>query len=582
MFEPVKELWPHLSSRRKKQILLLILLTIFASIFEIVSIGSVVPFLGVLLSPDKIFNNEDFSYALQFLEINSIDNLAPKITILFILSALFSGMSRFLLLYMQKFLGHGIGSDISISIFKRTLYQPYKVFMVRNSSKIISGISTKISVVTGSTILPIFQFMSSSFIIFSIVIVLIIVNPLVSIIVFLGFGSMYALMMLLSKNKLKKNSIRISKSSDLLIKAIQEGLGGIRDIIVNSTQEVYCKVYNDCDRPLRKAKANNEIIYGMPKFLIETIGIVAIAFIAFSFTKTDGGLAVQIPLLGAFAIGAQKLLPLLQQLYASISQIKGEKSSFRDVMELLNQPMPKNHNKPFSNIAFNSNIELKAIFFRYDNSSLNWTLNNVNIKVKKGEKIGLIGSTGSGKSTLIDLILGLLNPSQGHFLVDGVVIDANNSKSWQSKIAHVPQDIFLADASVKQNIAFGVNNINMERVKQAARNAEISDFIESLPLGYDTNIGERGVKFSGGQQQRLGIARALYKSADLIIFDEATSALDRKTEKEVMNSIDSLSKSVTIILVAHRISSLSNCDRIIQIENGSIKRIDTYKNIIKD
>jgi len=575
MRDSINKLWPFLKPVRKKQILFLFILMIISSIFEVVSIGSVVPFLGILLSPEQVLNNDIAGPILSYFNLVSSDELINVFSSLFIIAALISGFSRFMLLFLQKRIGHGIGSDLSHDVFRKTLYQPYKTFLDMNSSELIAGISTKISVVTGSVLIPTLQLISSIFVITSILLILLILDPYLSIFTFLTFGLIYSSILFLTRKQIKNNSKKISTSSENLIKVIQESLGGIRDILIDGTQDQYCRIYKKYDSPLRKSKANTEIISGMPKFFIETLGIVLIAIVALNFSKTENGLIDAIPVLGALAIGAQRLLPVIQQVYASITMIKGENDSFNDIINLLNQPLPSYLFNQNQNLNFKDNIEFKDLSFKYDDSS-EWIFNNLNFKIRKGSRIGLVGTTGSGKSTFLDLCMGLLFPNKGSILVDDVQINSENFRSWQSNLSHVPQSIFLSDASLTENIAFGVpsEKVDIEKVKRAAKQAQVYDLIESLPAKFNTRVGERGIKFSGGQRQRIGIARALYKDSDFIIFDEATSALDNETEIKVMDSINSLDRNITFLLVAHRLSSLKGCDIIIEIQQGEIKLIE--------
>jgi ATP-binding cassette subfamily B protein len=276
--------------------------------------------------------------------------------------------------------------------------------------------------------------------------------------------------------------------------------------------------------------------------------------------------------LGLFAYGAQKLLPLFQQIYSSIATINGAHVSIEDALDLLDLPLPNFESEINCDpIPFHSKICLEDVSFRFHNEGA-WVLKNVNLTISKGERIGIIGKTGSGKSTLLDILMGLMQPVTGNLLVDGLRISGTNVRSWWSHIAQVPQDIFFTDGTIAENIAFGLNanEIDMEKVVQAAEKAQISKTIDLLPDGYLTNIGERGIKLSGGQRQRLGIARALYRNADVIILDEATSALDSETERFVMTSVDGLSKDLTIIVVAHRTSTLKNMDRVFEFSSGHI------------
>ena len=298
-------------------------------------------------------------------------------------------------------------------------------------------------------------------------------------------------------------------------------------------------------------------------------------------TLQNTGILEAIPFLGALGLGAQKILPLMQQSWSAISTIKGNHGSSEDTFNLIEQSIPINFEKKnIRSLPFKKEILLENISFRYG-SKLPFVIKNFNLSIKKGSRIGFIGKTGSGKSTIMDIIMGLLDPTKGLFLVDGKVVSKKNMRNWQRIISHVPQVIFLSDASIEENIAFGIptDEIDHNRIKRVAKMAQIDELIESLPKKYKSLIGERGVRLSGGQRQRIGIARALYNNAEVIIFDEATSSLDTETEKVVMESINSLSKNLTIFIIAHRITTLKNCDVIISLENGNIVNAGSYNEI---
>ena len=353
---------------------------------------------------------------------------------------------------------------------------------------------------------------------------------------------------------------------------MQEGLGGIRDVLIDGTQAVYCKIYHSADYPLRKAQASNQFIGASPRFFVEALAVVFIALLAHSLTGLEGGVVSAIPTLGAIALGAQRMLPLIQQLYSSWSSLRGSYDSFAEVLDLIEQPMPAYAlREPVQPLPFSKSIKLVNVNFRYSNQTSK-VLQNINIEIEKGSMIGFMGATGSGKSTLLDILMALLEPEKGSLQIDGVVINQKNFRAWQSNIAHVPQGIFLTDSTVAKNIAFGVpdGEIDYEKVRRAAKQAQIAATIESMEYGYETFVGERGVRLSGGQRQRIGIARALYKSANVIVFDEATSALDNETESAVIEAINSLDNNMTIIMVAHRISTLKECDLIYRLKNGKI------------
>ena len=387
---------------------------------------------------------------------------------------------------------------------------------------------------------------------------------------------------MLTRKQLLVNSKRVAEDSTRLIKSLQEGLGGIRDVLIDGTQSVYCEIYRNADFSLRRAQGNSLFIGQSPRYLMEALGMLLIASLAYFIDKQANGISRAIPLLGALALGAQRLLPILQQSYSSWTTIQSSRESLKDVIDLLEQPLPPYINQISNqNITFNSIIKLKQLSFRYSIQTP-IVLNQINLTIKKGSRIGFIGPTGSGKSTLLDIIMGLLQPTDGFIEIDGQPITKKNQRAWQRHIAHVPQSIYLSDSSIEENIAFGVpkEKIDLNRLKQAAKQAQIQEMIENWPQKYKTPVGERGIRLSGGQRQRIGIARALYRKADIIIFDEATSALDNETEDAVMNSINKLSKKLTILIIAHRLTTLKNCSFVIELNNGGIKKIGTYKEMI--
>jgi ATP-binding cassette subfamily B protein len=301
---------------------------------------------------------------------------------------------------------------------------------------------------------------------------------------------------------------------------------------------------------------------------MESIGMVLFAVLALWMTRGHQGMVTAFPVLGALALGAQRLLPALQQGYAAWSGMLGAQDSTKEVLELLDQPLPPEASQPLpAPLPFKKMIQFESVKFSYISEGP-WVLENLSFNISKGARVGFIGKTGSGKSTCLDLLMGLLEPSSGRITVDGIVLDRRNHRSWQRNIAHVPQSIYLTDASVAENIAFGVpsEKIDMKRVKEAARQAHIVDFIESSPQGYQALVGERGIRLSGGQRQRIGIARALYKQATVLVFDEATSALDNETEQAVMEAIEDLSTDLTILIIAHRLTTIKNCAKIIELK----------------
>jgi len=555
---------------------------ILSSFAEIVSIGSVLPFLAVLTSPDRIFQHPYAQPFIHFLKIRSSGELLFPITIAFGIIALISGAMRLLLLLASTRLSFAIGADLSNSIYRRTLYQPYAVHAARNSSEVISGISSKANGVIFSIIMPFLTLVSSGVMLIAILLVLLSVNPIIAFAAFGGFGLIYALIIKFTNKKQLLNSQCIARESTQVIKSLQEGLGGIRDVLIDGSQNAYCKVYRKADIRLRRAQGNSSFIGSSPRFVIEALGMMLIAGLAYALVTQPGGIAKAIPVLGSFALGAQRLLPVLQGAYTSWSCMQGSQATLKDTLELLDQPLPPHVDRPLSSpLQFQKHIILNNITFRYTPQTP-LVLKHLTLNITKGSRVGFIGVTGSGKSTLLDVIMSLLYPSQGELQIDGMSITTNNARAWQAHIAHVPQSIFLADSTIEENIAFGVpkGQIDQERVKQAASSAQVGDIIESWPKKYQTFVGERGVRLSGGQRQRIGIARALYKQADVIIFDEATSALDNETEQAVMQAIENLSEDLTILIIAHRLTTLRNCTQIVELKDGGIKRIGSYQDIV--
>ncbi|MCF8185757.1 MAG: ABC transporter ATP-binding protein/permease [Candidatus Methylopumilus sp.] len=579
----LKRLWHHVSLRRRGQFGLLLVLMLLASFAEIVSIGAVLPFLGALTSPERIFNLPTFQPFIKLLKLTEASQLILPLTIAFAVAALIAGGMRLLLLWATMRLSYAAGADISLSVYSRTLYQPYSVHCSRNSSEIINAISSKTGNAINS-IINILSLISSSIILAAILFALLVLDPIIALLAFGGFALIYAFIISLTRSKLQKNSEIYARESTQVIKSLNEGLGGIRDVLIDGSQAAYCQIYSNADIPLRRVQGDNMFISSSPRYAMEALGMTLIAMLAYFLAQQPGGVAKALPILGTLALGAQRLLPVLQQIYSSWTSINAEQASLRDVIELLNQEMPSYANEPeVKPLIFLNSISFNDVSFSYD-SKIPFVLKRINLRILKGSRVGFIGETGSGKSTLLDILMGLLSPTDGALEIDGQAITPANCRGWQAHIAHVPQVIFLADSTIEENIAFGVpkDKIDHERVRIAAKQAQIAASIDGLPEKYQTFVGERGVRLSGGQRQRIGIARALYKQANVIVFDEATSALDNATESAVMDVLNALSEKLTLLIIAHRLSTLKNCTHIFEIGEGSIKRQGCYKDIVNE
>ncbi|TNJ38574.1 ABC transporter ATP-binding protein [Chlorobaculum thiosulfatiphilum] len=554
---------------------------IFTSFAEVFSLGAVLPFLGVLTDPERVFQNDIVRRVAGLVGVTTPHGMLLPVTITFAVAAILSGGMRLLQIWANTRVSFATGADISIALYRRTLYQSYAVHVSRNSSMIIDAVSAKVMQVINSGIMPVITMVTSSFIIVSIMGTLIVIDPVIALMAFGGFGFAYAVVIKLTRSRLKENSRLIARESTQVVKSLQEGLGGIRDVLIDGNQLVYCDVYSRAVFPLRRAQGNNNFINHSPRFGVEAIGMLLIAGLAYWLAGQPGGMARALPVLGTLALGSQRMLPALQQLFGGWSALMGNSASMEEVLDLLEQPVLHiNGEGEREVLPFERLLALRRLSFRYTPDAPE-VLREIDLEIPKGSRIGFIGTTGSGKSTLLDIVMGLLEPSTGTVEVDGTSITLSNRRSWQRHIAHVPQSIFLSDASIEENIALGVpkKKINKERARKAARQAQIADIIESWPKQYETLVGERGVRLSGGQRQRIGIARALYKQADVIIFDEATSALDNQTEAAVMQAIGELHEELTVLIIAHRVTTLRNCDMIIELEDGKIMRMGRYKEI---
>ncbi|CAN1526015.1 MdlB ABC-type multidrug transport system, ATPase and permease components [Methylophilaceae bacterium] len=554
---------------------------VFASFIEIITIGAVLPFLGVLTSPERVFAHPASQPFIHALALTKPAQLLLPFTIAFGSAALIAGAMRLLLLWVSTRLSFATGADLSINVYRRTLYQPYAVHCARNSSEVINGISGKTGWVI-NIITMLLTLVSSAAMLITILIALLYIDPFIALAAFGGFGLIYVVIIRMTRTQLLNNGERIARESTQVLKSLQEGLGGIRDVLIDGSQSTYSQIYRNADLPLRRAQGNNAFISASPRYGMEALGMLLISALAYLLAQQPDGIAKAIPILGALALGAQRLLPVLQQVYSAWTGIRGGQASLQDALELLDQPLPDFADQPAPQaLPFKQSITLNQLGFRYSTRAP-YVLKGINLRIPKGSQVGFIGATGSGKSTLLDIVMGLLHPTNGSIEIDNQEITEINHRAWQMHIAHVPQAIFLADTSIEENIAFGVpkDQIDHDRVRRAAQQAQISDSIESWPDQYQTFVGERGIRLSGGQRQRIGIARALYKQADVIIFDEATSALDNETELAVMQAIEGLSKDLTLLIIAHRLTTLKNCTQIVELGSGTIKRIGSYQEIV--
>lgn len=570
----LRQLWGHLGRRRRLQLGVLLLVMLASSVAEVLSLGAVLPFLAVLTNPEGLWNQPLVQQWAPRMGIASAEELLLPITIAFAIAALLAGAIRLLNLWLNGRLAAAIGSDLSCEAYRRTLYQPYAVHLARNSSELIASLGSDVNRVIGGVLNPLLLLLSSGLIAFSLIAALLAIDWPIALGVGLVVGLVYVVAVAASSLPLQQLGHRQVSLNRRLIQALQEGLGAIRDVLLDGSQVFYVGTYRQADLPFRRLQADASFLSTYPRLVLEPVGLALIAVMGLLLVRQQG-VGRALPLLGALALGAQRLLPVVQKVYEGWAQSRNSKGSLAKVLRLMAQPMPRSGAQVQAQpMPLKQGIRFEAVHFAYGPEQPE-VLQGLDLEIRRGERIGLIGSTGSGKSTTVDLLMGLLAPSAGRVLVDGVDLHdpahPERLAAWRAAIAHVPQSIYLSDSSIAENIAFGVprQQIYLARVQQAAVQAQIASFIEANPEGYGSFVGERGIRLSGGQRQRIGIARALYKQARVLVFDEATSALDTGTEEAVMAAVEGLSKELTIVMIAHRISTLQRCDRVIRLAQGS-------------
>ena len=581
----LRKLWGYLTRRRRLQLAVLLLGLFANSLAELVSLGAVLPFLAVLTNPEQLWQQPWIQLLVLRVGFTQSQQLVLPAAIAFALAAVLAAMIRLSNLWLTGRFAAAVGSDLSCESYRRTLYQPYQVHVQRNSSTMISAMTQHVAL-TVLALNSVLQIASASLVAAGLIVGLLFIDWQVALATSGLFAISYGLVVISSRRQLLRNGERIASANTQRLQSIQEGLGSIRDVLLDGTQANYLNLYRRSDHPQRLAEAANRYLATFPRYALEAIGLVVIALLGALLVLQRGGGSGVIPILGALALGAQRLLPALQQIYSNWANLNSWSVSVAAVVQMLEQPLPQ-HQNSVEPVHLIESIRLQNVRFRYS-EELSEVIQALDLEIQRGERIGLIGSTGSGKSTLIDILMGLLPPTEGCLLVDGVDLhDPKNVEflmGWRAAVAHVPQSIYLADSSIAENIAFGVPHqaIDMAQVKRAAEHAQIAGFIESSPEAYGSFVGERGIRLSGGQRQRIGIARALYKQASVIILDEATSALDTITEDAVMDAVEGLSRNLTMVMIAHRLSTVRRCDRVVRLDQGSVVADGPPKKILSD
>ncbi len=542
-----------------------------------------IPFLTVLAEPDKVAAIPLAQKLFRLFGAESEREVLTAAIALFAGAALFAGVVRLLLSRSGFRYVYAVGHDMAVDVQRRILSQDYLYHVSHNTSEIVSAFE-KVSVVVYGVLVQAMQAFTAAVISLFIVVVLFIINPVIAFVALLSCGAFYYVVARLTASRLSRDSNATAEAMSDRIQSVQESLGGIRDIIIDRSQQLYLREFSRIDRGLTEARASSLFIGAAPRYLIETGGMILIAALAFVMAQRPGGLVAALPTLGVLAIAAQRMLPLIQSFYSAWTSISGTHATTLDVLRLLSLPVADEwaDSQPVEPLPLRDRIRVEQVSFAYPRRSVR-TLDDLSFEIPKGSSVALIGRTGSGKSTLADLLMGLIEPLDGRIMIDDVPLTRETRRRWWASIAHVPQAIFLADTTIARNIAFGAPAaaVDMPRVIEAATKAQLHDFVASLPDGYDTPVGERGIRLSGGQRQRLGIARAIYKQAPVLVLDEATSALDDATEGAVMQALDALGEEGrTVIMIAHRLSTVARCDIVVRLENGRLVELGSYDDVV--
>ncbi len=584
-------LWGHIQPRRRVQVGLLVVLMLVSSLAELLTIASLVPFLVALSDPAGLWRQPWVRSAAEALGLGGPQQLILPITLLLMAASVVSAVIRAANLSVNARLSALIASDLGVEGYRRTLEQPYVVHLGRNSTEVITRLAY-LGGISRGVLAPLLQGLSGLIVAVVLVVGLLAYQPTLALGLAALFLATYGAMARLNRRRLHRISVLSDQYNQRSLKAQQEGLGAIRDVLLDSSQSQFVHTYRQAQRPLMLLQAEADTVAGLPRFALEALGVVAIAG-SVLWLLPRGGVVAALPAVGAIALGFQRLLPAVQQMYAASTYLGAYRDVLAGGLELLEQPSARKASVQLAcangcpeALPFQRGLQFRQVDFNHQGGVA--VLQGIDLSLRPGEWIGLVGATGSGKSTLLDLLMGLLSPSRGEILVDGLPLEElsgaiDRRVAWQRHLAHVPQSIFLADASIAENIAFGFppEKIDRERLIWAAGSAQAEEFISALPQGYETPVGERGVRLSGGQRQRLGIARALYKQANILVLDEATSALDTVTEQSVMNAIRSLGAEYTVIIVAHRLSTVTQCDRIIELKAGRIQAQGCYEELLR-
>jgi len=583
--ENFKKLLFLLSPHERRRAGLLLIMIMIMALLDTIGIASILPFMAVLTSPNIIETNiilNKIFQASNMFGVNSNQEFLFALGILVFVLLLISLSFKTLTTYVQDRFVQMREYSIGKRLVEGYLHQPYSWFLSRHSADLGKNILSEVQQLVNDGMFSFIELIARCMVAITIIILLIVVDPKLALIVGISLAGSYFFIFYFVSNYLIKIGKERMKNNQLRFTAVSEAFGAAKEVKVGGLEEHYIKRFSDSAQIYARAQALSRAISQLPRFILEAIAFGGIILIILYFLSQTGNFNSALPILSLYVFAGYRLMPALHQIYGSFANITFVGPSINKIYNDLKNLKSFEQNSDQNIIVLNKAITLKNIHYNYPNS-LRVALKNINLNIPVKSTVGLVGVTGCGKTTMVDIILGLLEPQKGTLEIDGKIITNQNLRSWQKSIGYVPQHIYLSDDTVAANIAFGVDNkeINQIAVEKASKIANLHNFvIEELNDQYQTTIGERGVRLSGGQRQRIGIARALYHNPKVLILDEATSALDNQTEIAVMEALNNLSKNITTILIAHRLSTVKNCDKVILLEKGEIKNEGTFEELI--
>jgi ABC-type multidrug transport system fused ATPase/permease subunit len=579
--QTLKKLLFLLTPQERKRAGLLLIMILIMAFLDMIGVASIFPFVSVLMNPSLIETNFILNYMFKSSSMFGVENNQD---FLFALGALvfllliFSLSFKVLTIYAQTRFIQMREYSIGKRLLEQYLHQPYSWFLSRHSADLGKNILSEVSQVIGFGIYPCIDLISKGILVIMLITLLAIVDLKLALKVSLSLAIAYGFIFYFVRNFLNRTGEERLKNNQLRFTAVSEAFGAVKEIKVGALESFYIKCFSDSAQKFAKAQALASIVSSLPRYFLEVIAFGGVLMIILNIIAQKGSFNNALPIISLYIFAGYRLMPALQQIYGCFTSLTFVSSSLNKLYEDFKSLKAFNENQDQNILFLNKIITLNNIHYNYPNTS-RAALKNISIKIPAKSRVGLVGVTGGGKTTIVDIILGLLEPQKGTLEVDGKVITKQNLKAWQKSIGYVPQHIYLSDDTIAANIAFGVEakKINQDMVEKAAKISNLHNFIiDDLPEQYLTTIGERGIRLSGGQRQRIGIARALYHNPKVLILDEATSSLDNQTEEVVMDAINNLSKDITIILIAHRLNTVKNCDIIFKIENGQLVGQGTF------